>query len=222
MRDYIETNNIVVVIENIGSVGHEKFDEVNASPFEVGYFAARTVLMELMSVWSTPIASSLAIFNPKYYDEYIQGVKKAFYEVKIDIPLISTTETNFAMKQSAISITLIGNNSNLKDIDKTKLSYGVIGNPVVGSQVLKSNIVSLAEFCKIANDNNIKYILPVGSQGIRQEFENNLGIKIKTCSLDLDTSAGPSTAIIIGYTNEEEIISSYDQFTKIEVINDFC
>lgn len=217
-RDYIysEEDDIVIVVDNCGSVGNLELDSVESSPYNVAYFSTRVVLMEMLSIGSKPFSCSVSIFNPEFYDEYINGVNNAFDEANINVSLISTTETNFKMKESAFSITLIGRGKTCENLDG--LQFGVIGTPYVGDEVLKNSILSIIDFKTLLNDNNIKYILPVGSKGIKYEFETNTNLKLKSCKTDIFKSAGPATVVIIGYKDELDIYSNYENlFNKIIV-----
>lgn len=216
---YIENNDIVVVVDNCGSVGSLEQDAVKASEEDVAYYSARSTIMELLSVYSTPIACTAGIFLPKYHECYLQGMKKSFSEVDVDIEIITSTETNFTMNQSAFSITLVGKGKIEHSLEN--LSFGVLGKPYVGDEVLNNEILSLTTFKEVVNDNNIKYILPVGSKGIKYEYETNINSNMGSCSLDVLKSAGPSTCIIIGYVNKEKVIEKYkDFFYEIGETND--
>ncbi len=215
-RDYIynEKEDIVVVVDNCGAVGNMELDCVASKASDVAYYSARVAIMELLSISSFPLACALSIFNPQFYDDYMNGINKAFLESKISVPIITSTETNFEMQQSAFSITLIGKGK--KEYDISNLEFGVLGTCYVGNEVLENEIISLEQFINILKDKNIKYILPVGSKGIKKEFEENINKTITSCNLDVNKSAGPSTAIIIGYENEESITNEYGTlFTKI-------
>ncbi len=211
---YIEEDDLVIVVDNCGSVGSLEFDSVESSAFQVAYFTTRVVLMELLSIRSKPIACSISIFNNDKYEEFIEGVTKAFTETGIEIPHISSSESNFTMRESAFSITLFGKGRNLENFDS--LDFGVIGIPYFGSEVITNTILELSDFMNLLSDDNIKYILPVGSKGIAYEVQSNLNKVVASSSLDINKSAGPATAVIVGFVTEHKMISKYgDMFSKL-------
>ncbi len=214
---YLKNEDIVIATDNCGSVGMQINDTVKADAHTTAYFTARVVLMELMSVHAIPIACSIQIFIEKDYELYLQGVKQALSEVNYpNIQIITTTESNFKMNESAFSITLIGKKNELKLLPN--LNFGVIGMPLVGSETINNdNVVSLTTFTNIINDNNITEVLPVGSKGIKYEFENYFKKLLLDCNLDILKSAGPSTCVVVAYQNEEKIQNTYGKlFYKIK------
>ncbi len=213
----LKEHNLVIATDNCGSIGTKSLDEVVARNYDVAYFSARVVLMELLSVKVRPHTFIMHIFNSDDHDEYLRGVKKALHEVDlVNLKYLSSTESNFKMSQSAFSLTMLG--KYLENEEKSSLYYGVLGKPLVGDEVLeeKSAIVPLKVFKMLLEDDNITTILPVGSKGILYEFTNNLAKKLVDCELDCLKSAGPSTCVIIGYQNENELRKEYKAiFTKI-------
>ncbi|WDV47618.1 hypothetical protein PV797_08015 [Clostridiaceae bacterium M8S5] len=195
---------LVVTTDCSGSCGMLEFDDVKVSNEVVAYFTARVALMELMSTKAVPIGYSVLNLTSKSYEPIHLGVKRALRECNItDLKSISSSETNFIMRQTAIGVTFLGILDCFHKEDyKDDIAYGVFGKPLVGNEVLEQidDVLSLEDFSKILKDDDILEIIPVGSKGIKTEFEGYFDKKlIDNKAIDIIKSAGPSTCIIVSY-----------------------
>jgi len=202
-KDYssitIEGIELVMAIDNIGGVGEKPADFVKAPYDVVSYYGARTVLMEAMCGDAIPIIITLSNFcGESALPKLIEGLNKAVSELSYPIEINGSTESNFDLVQSAITTQVIArrNVSSNRRYD----SYCVIGKPLVGNEVTKESdyIVSLSDVEELLTLPYISRVVPVGSKGIKWEFENSFDGAM-TCDLDIYKSSGPSTCVLVEY-----------------------
>lgn len=198
---------LTVAADNSGSVGEKREDEVNV-PYEVvAYYGARVCVMETLAVGAEPLTFIIHSFNEEnVWDSMVQGAHRAFKETGLEnIEIIGSTESNFSLKQSASSFTLIGSvketglriGTTLEDT-----SYAVIGKPLVGEEIItqRDEVLPLRLYQELCQLEGVYELVPVGSKGIGKELSvicehpHDYG-----CSLPMDKSAGPSSCVLISY-----------------------
>ncbi|MBT2758191.1 ATP-binding protein [Mesobacillus foraminis] len=220
MRDVLqipfsEEEMIVIASDNSGGVGQKDADAVSV-PYEVvSYYSFRTAVMECIAAGANPFAAILQNFcGENAWEALKAGIKKGLMELKIeDIEITGSTESNFALLQSAAGITVLGRKR--KQEGGWGLAYtsqsaiGIIGSPLVGNEVVEqeTEVAPLALFYKIATMDGV-VTLPVGSKGILHElnqlFEHRcFQEKQVHTDLDLLKSSGPSTCFIVAYPREK-------------------
>lgn len=222
MRDllYLPLNNqdtFVIATDCSGSVGQNPLDDVKVDYDLLSYYTARVVLMELLSVDAKILGYTLNNFTRKGWEALNEGIQQAFNEIGLkDIPYIGSSETNFVMQQSAMGITIIGKTKINQKIPSYN-NYAVIGSPLVGPEVIehKDKIIHLQDVKTLRKTKGIGEMIPVGSKGIKWEFEQNVDLKIKDCNLNVLKSSGPSTCLILNYKESME----YD--LKLKFSNNF-
>ncbi|XMB85774.1 ATP-binding protein [Mycoplasmatota bacterium WC44] len=197
-----DKEELVITTDCSGGVGQSE-DDIVKVPYEVvAYFTTRVALMELLSVGAKPICYTLSNLTTDGYQNIHHGVLKALNEVDIsNLENISSSETNFELKQSGLGISFIGKRSKTH-VDKIdNLLYAVIGYPLVGDEVVDNpeKIVSLEMFKRLVGDKRIVDILPVGSKGIKFEMKEVFNKTVIKSELDMIKSSGPSTCIIISF-----------------------
>ena len=106
--------------------------------------------------------------------------------------------------QSAVAVTMIGKQQAVTDAPD--LEWYALGTPLVGNEVLdkRSEIASLQAIKEAMDDGYRQQIWPVGSNGILAEYRRLTGnpkIEIEV-DVDIRTSAGPSTSVLIGINAE--------------------
>lgn len=212
MRDVIQANGLVIAADNSGSVGRKKQDAVSASYETVGYFSARVALMECVAAGGEPFTAVIQNFSgDEAWMPLCRGIEKAAFEMGCLLELTGSTESNFKMNQSATGIVVIGRHvRNTNQFEQGSLRFGVIGEPLVGAEVLMhaEKIAPLSVFKQIVEMKGIKSVIPVGSKGLRHELRN-FGRENGQCELDLDKSAGPSTCFL--FAAEEEAAKKIGQ-----------
>ncbi|MGG3450341.1 hypothetical protein [Domibacillus aminovorans] len=200
MRDVIQTNGLIIAADNSGAIGGKRNDLVRVPYETVGYFSARVALMECVAAGGEPFAAIIHNFSgDDAWPLLCDGIKQAAVEIGCTLELTGSTESNFVMNQSATGVVIIGRHvRNIDQFDRNAVRYGVIGKPLVGSEVLENpdDVASLAVFKKINSMPGVESVVPVGSKGIRYELEQ-LAERPLTCELDLEKSSGPATCFII-------------------------
>ncbi|WP_071459747.1 ATP-binding protein [Bacillus massilinigeriensis] len=220
MRDVLivpfnEGNSIVIGSDNSGGIGLKPNDEVRV-PYEVlGYYSLRVAAMEVIAAGGIPFAVTLHNFcGETAWEAVCQGVNKGLNELKMkNVRITGSSESNFSLYQSALSINVLGemtaNDSADIEYDKD-LRIAVIGTPLVGEKVTerKEEVVPLYLFKKITSLKGV-VTLPVGSKGILSElnslFSNrNFHESEVSCEHNLHQSAGPSTCFLAVYHQDLE------------------
>lgn len=211
-RDVIYTNGLVLAADNSGSVGEKPGDTVKADYETVGYFSARVALMECLAAGGEPFAAVLQNFaGETAWKSLIKGIERAADQAGCRIEITGSTETNFTMSESAVSITVIGRHiRRAEPFDREAVCYAVIGKPLVGPDVLAEPdyVAPLPLFRQVLEAEGVKSVWPVGSKGIIHEMRNvtnneELQVEHIQCSLDASKSAGPATCFLIAATHEE-------------------
>ncbi|HEY9576209.1 MAG TPA: ATP-binding protein [Pseudobacillus sp.] len=228
-RDVIYTNGLVIAADNSGSIGEKPGDRVKVNYETVGYFSARVALMECLAAGGEPFAVVLQNFaGESAWGGLSAGVERAACQVECAIELTGSTEKNFVMNESAVSITVIGRHTRSVDkFDKKAICYGVIGKPLVGPEVLAEpeSVASLSLFRQVFEVEGVYSVLPVGSKGIIHEMRkwiSNEELQAENihCSLDVNKSAGPATCFLVavdasGVPKLQEISSCL--YTPLEI-----
>lgn len=206
MRNAIQlTNGFVVTTDNSGGIGEKQADLVFAHNEVVSYFAARVALLEQWAASSQVESVIIHNFSGKAaWQDYVQGINRLLKEVDLESVIVTgSSETNMELLQSAMSVTMIGVEREAVNSDVTWFIYG---QPFVGSDVLEnSNAIADLKKVKIALDNGwVSNIWPVGSKGIQEEVRilyANDKVFVQS-DVDVEKSAGPSTVVLIGVSNE--------------------
>ncbi|HEY9577892.1 MAG TPA: ATP-binding protein [Pseudobacillus sp.] len=205
-RDVIYTNGLVIAADNSGSIGEKPGDRVKADYETVGYFSARVALMECLAAGGEPFAIVLQNFaDESAWKGLSAGAERAACQAECIIELTGSTEKNFVMNESAVSITVIGRHiRNVDKLDEKAICYGVIGKPLVGLEVLaeSESVASLSLFRQVCEVEGVYSVLPVGSKGIIHEMRkwtSNEELQAENihCSLDVKKSAGPATCFLV-------------------------
>lgn len=213
-RDFLEINDILVCTDNSVSVGNLPLDDVHVPYRVVGYYLARVVLLELLSVGGQPVCYTLGNGTREGYQELHDGIKKLLAELRYSLPNISSSETNFTINQSSASISLIG--KRVREFIDRNGEYALIGEPLVGEEVQQGNVAPLETVARLLDDKRVISVLPVGSKGIYSEGLKVFDVKLSSDHIDLYKSSGPSTCLIVKY-DDESIIEEYG-LTKLKAV----
>jgi hypothetical protein len=223
MRDVLflplyDDTELVVAADGSAAVGEKEMDAVRAPYDVVAYFAARVAFMEVLSVGAKPHAVVLQNFvNDEAWETLCNGIRQTCDELRMDVPIIGSSESNFPTLQSAVGITVVGTiQAERKRVGITPpdAKFAVIGEPLVGDEVLKrkERMLSLSLFRELLKQNGIYELVPIGSKGIYYELQqllhaNGLSASPCSCALPLFDSSGPATSLLISYHShmEEEI-----------------
>ncbi|MFS0690506.1 hypothetical protein AB1K89_14825 [Sporosarcina sp. 179-K 8C2 HS] len=229
MRNAIALGDgFVVTTDNSGGIGEKPRDVVEVPDRVTAYFAARVALLEQWAAYADPVSVLIHNFSGEVsWSPYVAGVEEVFRESNLEMPKITgSTETNMELLQSAVAVTMIGKQRLVEEIGD--LEWYVFGTPLVGNEVLerRDEIASLRLIKEAIGNDIVKQLWPVGSKGILAEYRRFTGdshIEIEV-DVDIHSSAGPSTAVLIGI-NVHNIEKARQllggQFYKINVINSF-
>ncbi|MBM7661193.1 hypothetical protein JOC85_001965 [Bacillus mesophilus] len=209
-RDENSSTELIITTDNSGGVGLKEQDLVRVPNDVVGYYAARVALMEHLSVGGSPQMVIVQNFTGDHaWNEYKSGINKAMNELGLDsVPMIGSSETNFTLLQSAMSVTVIGKSVVKRDHTPVHAEFAVIGTPLIGQDVvnMEDKVLPLTLFNYLLSQKGIYEIVPIGSKGIQAEWDmlcnrNKLpwlGIRADD-SISLKQSAGPSTCVLISF-----------------------
>ncbi|PKG23677.1 ATP-binding protein [Niallia nealsonii] len=216
MRDvqillFNKKEEIVIAADNSGGIGLKEQDVVKVDYETVAYFSFRVACMECMAAGGIPFSVILQNFCGEIaWNKLVVGIKKSIKEAGLEeLAITGSTESNFALNQSAVGLTVLGKKgSKHKSLDMKKSKVAVIGSPLVGNEVMeeKEKIAPLSLFYPLVRARKYN-LLPVGSKGILAELSVLLGKMEEReihCALDINKSAGPSTCFLIEYEEEEE------------------
>ncbi|MDG5471143.1 ATP-binding protein [Jeotgalibacillus sp. ET6] len=199
-------NDWVVTTDNSGGIGEKELDEVQAPYETVAYFSFRTAVLDALSAGALPKIVLLHNFCGNEAWEYLyKGISNGLQEIGLSgVEVSGSTESNFNMLQSAVSITVIGERFRYFEPSQD-LEWTLEGEPLVGKEVLMfpEKIASLSRAAEIAKDPKTAVLWPVGSKGIAVEWEsmhNQYGWQKTDLPFkpDPDKSAGPATCFIAG------------------------
>lgn len=204
------SENILIATDNSGSIGEKEFDQVKIPYNRVAYYLFRVAYMESLAAGASPKAILLNNFNgDSAWEKLIDGLKKAFDELEIPMLTIEgSTESNFELKESATSLSIIGVEVQTESIEwsnqlKEAYSIAVIGEPFVGEEVVihEEELPSLKKFHHLAKREEVLALIPVGSKGIEsaiREISPDLSVRFPE-RINVKKSAGPATSYIVLY-----------------------
>src|SRR5699024_10275572 len=134
-----DTEELVVASDNSGSIGKKPFDEISVPYDIVGYSVFRVAYMECAAAGGVPCSIIMHNFNgDDVWGSLINGIRRRFTELGIqELPITGSTESNFILKQSATSMTILGKRPR-KEVDRRfnrHCHVAIIGKPLVGNEV---------------------------------------------------------------------------------------
>ncbi len=208
---FSEEESIVVATDNSGAIGLKDMDEVHVPYKTVAYYCFRVAVMECLAAGGQPFAVVMQNFcGEAAWAELLTGIHRGLEELELDeVKISGSTESNFSMVQSAVSITVLGKKKNgqavnsVEDFNPKEMGVAVIGTPLVGYEVIENEkyVVPLALMKQLSTRHDV-ITWPVGSKGIFYELSRMVpqrainGTDIKT-DIDIYKSSGPATCFII-------------------------
>jgi hypothetical protein len=197
--DLDSEHELVITTDGCTGIGNLEGDLFPLEIEEVAWTACKVALMELISLGARPVGYAFNhIADLADHNKTEAGIGKCLNDFGfIDIPHISSSEKNFKVHQTTITIALTGVR---KKREKTKCSnpvYVLIGEPLVGMEVLENpeKMILPEEFIRLKKAEGIYEIIPVGSHGVEWEL-SQFGVKPLETVIDLKKSAGPATCVI--------------------------
>ncbi|MBU1098041.1 MAG: hypothetical protein CVV23_05025 [Ignavibacteriae bacterium HGW-Ignavibacteriae-2] len=205
---------MIVSCDSDGGIGPKEKDTVQCSGYSLGRFAARVPLMEMLACGAIPvlIVDVLAVEMDPTGKEIIEGIRDEAAQagMKKDFVVTGSTEDNVVTIQTGLGVVVIG----LVKKEDFRPGKSESGDLVICIGFPKSAPADKVDFNdkEIANLETIRLvrkldyindILPVGSKGIKYEFDQlglSAGLKsVIKKNLEIDTlkSGGPTTCFLI-------------------------
>jgi hypothetical protein len=167
--------------------------------------------METIAIGARPncISATIPLERGRISSNILTGIRREVSLLDHEIPIVSSTENNFTVKQSGLGVTVIGivNRAAMR-LGKSRRDDLVlsIGYPCVGREVVSAEkeglIADLGDVIRLARLPFVHEIIPVGSRGISHETttlakDSHLRFIGETLSkIDPRQSAGPGTVIL--------------------------
>ncbi|WJY26541.1 alpha-ribazole-5-phosphate synthase [Sporosarcina trichiuri] len=200
LRNALEIGGLIITTDNSGGIGQKREDLVAVPDRMTARFAARVCLLEQWAADAEPEAVLLHNFSGEAsWEPYCEGIRDVFDEIGKPIPPISgSSETNMALRQSALAVTFIGRKTDGSPTDSG--DWFTYGTPLSGNAVLEQSeeIASLAKLNEARRQQLTGRIWPAGSGGLLAELQQAApgAVPVDT-PVDLYTSAGPATAVLL-------------------------
>lgn len=212
--------SLVIACDSNASNG-EKENDTHKNPYEeTAVSALKVPLMEVLATGAMPIviANNLCIEMEPSGRRIIEIMKKELESAGLwdYIQLTGSTEDNMVTTQTGIGVTVIGlvSRDNFK-VGKTQAGDIVmcVGIPQSGIEIHYSekdyDVAKISTVMKLRELNYVHEILPIGSKGALYEanvLAKTCGKSFKQyecCEIDLYTSAGSSTAVLVSVGKED-------------------
>jgi len=169
---------LTVSCDAAGGIGPKMYDRVHVDGRTLGRFTARVALMETIAIGARPkcISVTIPLERGRISSGILAGVRSETSLVDYKIPIVSSTENNFIVKQSGLGVTVIGvvNHDSMR-VGRSKRDDVVlsIGSPFVGHGVVSAEkhglIADLNDVMRLVRLPFVHELIPVGSRGIRHE-----------------------------------------------------
>jgi len=209
---------LMIAVDSDGGIGPLEHDTVQCSAYQLGRFAMRVPLLELLASGARPLAAfdMLTVPMQPHGTEIIRGIRDELHLAGLgrDFPLSGSTEDNVPTTMTGIGTTVIGL------VHETDLRPGTsqagdaiicIGVPKSGPEdkvtLIDKTILQQKEFRKVLQIEGIHDILPVGSRGVAYEageLARLAGLELDLAdahAINIKKSAGPATCVLVSCTN---------------------
>ena len=206
--------SLVIAVDSDGGIGNLEGDTVKCDPYQLGRFAMRVPLMEILSSGALPVAAfdMLTIPMKGPGEEIVRGVRDELVIAGLgkDFPLSGSTEDNVPTIMTGIGTTIIG------IVHKNDFRPGSSqnGDVIICIGVPKSSpedrvllddidIINQNDIIELLKIPEVHDILPIGSRGVLYEageMARSAGLNISQyddIKINAKKSAGPSTCAII-------------------------
>lgn len=197
----------VTAVDSCGGIGEKEHDVLRTPPETVGYYTARTVLLEILATGARPAFASISACNgPDTAERLLEGIKKVL-ESTGGVPWVMSTEKNMPTVMTAMGISMTGT-CGFSQLRVGKCRAGDMlccaGMPLVGPEILEpeADIFNIRDMDSLLSNPSVGSILPVGSRGIAAEAmvlakESGLAAELDDgCGIDFMKSAGPSSCVL--------------------------
>ncbi|MBU0710557.1 hypothetical protein KJ762_01705 [bacterium] len=209
-KDY----SLIVAVDSDGGIGSLEGDTIKCDPYQLGRFAMRVPLLELLSCGASPLAAFDLLTIPMKGpgEEIVRGVRDELRQAGLndDFPLSGSTEDNVPTVMTGIGTTIIGL-VHSADFRPGKSQHGdtivCVGIPKSAPEDIvildDKELVNQQDILNILQIEGVHEVLPIGSKGIAyeaQEMARTASIEFIPAGkpvINLKKSGGPSTCVIV-------------------------
>jgi len=206
--------SLIVAVDSDGGIGSLEGDTIKCDPYQLGRFAMRVPLLELLSCGASPLAAfdMLTIPMKGPGEEIVKGVRDELKQagLKDDFPLSGSTEDNVPTVMTGIGTTIVG----IVHCSDFRPGKSQSGDTVICVGIPKSapedvvllddkELINQQDILKLLKVDGVHEVLPIGSKGIAYEARELARIAsiefIPTgrSVINLEKSGGPSTCVIV-------------------------
>ncbi|HBY18046.1 MAG: hypothetical protein XE04_1902 [Marinimicrobia bacterium 46_43] len=210
--------SLVVAVDSDGGIGPRPGDTVPCPPYELGRFAIRVPLLEVLASGAVPLAAydMLTLPMDDVGKEILRGVREEIQAAGLgkNFFISGSTEDNVPTNMTGVGTCVIGLvhepdfRPGISHPGDCIVCIGLPKSaPVDTVRVNDPEILASKDLLTIQSLPGIHDILPVGSHGAGFEMEQmacSAGFTAEpvTSSIDLKKSGGPSTCVIASMTEE--------------------
>lgn len=218
---------LVITNDNSATIGGATQDVLAVDPYIVGRLTSRVAALEAVSLGAAPIAVSSTI-SFDYMNSQGQQITQGILDTMAGLgltehDLTGSCETNYPAELTCLGVTIVSiaapEQLLLHKVKAGDCCY-LLGLPQVGQAVLDiyASLLAPAQIQRLTLCPEIHEVVPIGSQGIRQELsELAQAYQLEFCSrlpadFAWDQSAGPATCIlVVGKLGLEEQLKTLGQ-----------
>ncbi len=206
--------SLIIAVDSDGGIGSLEGDTIKCDPYQLGRFAMRVPLLELLSSGASPLAafdvSTIPTKGPG--EEIVRGVRDELKQAGLqsDFPLSGSTEDNVPTVMTGIGTTIVGLVCNA-DFRPGQSRRGdaiiCVGIPKSAPEDIvlleDKEMVNQMDIINILKVEGVHEILPIGSKGIENEahqlaeFSSAKFIPEVDLGININKSGGPSTCVIV-------------------------
>ncbi|MFC1527562.1 AIR synthase related protein [Candidatus Neomarinimicrobiota bacterium] len=224
--------SLIIAVDSDGGIGSLEGDIIKCDPYQLGRFAMRVPLLELLSSGANPIAAfdMLTIPMKGPGEEIVRGVRDELSQAGLpsDFPLSGSTEDNVPTNMTGIGTTIIGLVQNIDFRPGSSkrgdviICVGIPKSAPVDIVLLDDiEIVNQQDILDLLRIEGVHEILPIGSKGIENEahqlaeFSSVKFIPKVDLGININKSGGPSTCIIVSC--KPEVLKQIMNFSCVPI-----
>lgn len=211
---------LVVACDSDGGLGPKPADTVAVSGFDLGRFAARVPLLEVIAAGATPVlvVDTLAVELEPTGSAIISGVRTEAELAGLSPDAVTgSTEDNVPTVATGVGVTVLGRAA----IDALRIGtarsgdlLAVVGHPMSAPDHQfgpdSPGVLSCPALTAALEIPGITEALPIGSSGVRAEIDQlarTAGLTVTVLPdwpFDNDQSGGPSTAALVTVSSDHD------------------
>ncbi|SDP02820.1 AIR synthase related protein, N-terminal domain [Nakamurella panacisegetis] len=215
-------STMVVACDSVGGIGPKPGDTVAADPYTVGYFAARTPVLEVLAAGAVPrlVVNNLCFETGPVADAMIAAMSDLARELGLDAGAVTgSTEDNVTTTSTAVGVTVVG----IAEAGRLRGGSSRAGDIVVCLGLPRSApahtltpadraMPTVAEVVRVLHMPGVREVLPVGSRGVAAEFAAlaaTAGLRHQIddrhsgqdSGFDVHASGGPASCVLVSLSS---------------------